>query len=170
VLDSSTKISPQSKENSAPRPPAHIIDSSTTIACNMSDTYSEAEKRIEQALDEMRALESTPVIADFARQYNVPYNRLYRRFRGTPSKSDRFSVSRRFLDVEEKAMCRYSDRLDKLGLPAQRELLRGTADYIPTKHNHDNEFNHVPTLSLCPTHQLYTTASISLASAMHVQF
>jgi hypothetical protein len=26
--------------------------------CNMSDTYSEAEKRIEQALDEMRALES----------------------------------------------------------------------------------------------------------------
>jgi hypothetical protein len=73
----------------------------------MSDTYSEAEKRIEQALDEMRALESAPVIADFARQYNVPYNRLYRRFHGTPSKSDRFSVNRRFLDVEEKAMCRY---------------------------------------------------------------
>jgi hypothetical protein len=84
----------------------------------MSDTYSEAEKRIEQALDEMRALESAPVIADFARQYNVPYNRLYRRFHGTPSKSDRFSVNRRFLDVEEKAICRYLDRLDKLGLPA----------------------------------------------------
>jgi hypothetical protein len=34
------------------------------------------------------------------------------------------------LDIEEKAICRYLDRLDKLGLPAQRELLRGTADYI----------------------------------------
>jgi hypothetical protein len=55
-------------------PPAHIIDPPTTIACNMSDTYSEAEKRIKQALDEMRALESTPVIADFAPQYDVPYN------------------------------------------------------------------------------------------------
>jgi hypothetical protein len=64
VLDSSTKISPQRKENFAPRPPAHIIDSSTTITCNMSDTYSEAEERIEQALDdsEMQALESAPVI------------------------------------------------------------------------------------------------------------
>jgi hypothetical protein len=35
-----------------------------------------------------------------------------------------------FSDVEEKAICRYLDRLDKLGLPAQRELLRGAADYI----------------------------------------
>ena len=35
-----------------------------------------------------------------------------------------------YLDVEEKATRRYLDRLDKLGLPAQRELLRGAADYI----------------------------------------
>jgi len=34
------------------------------------------------------------------------------------------------LDVEEKAICSYFlDRLDKLGPPAQRELLRGSADY-----------------------------------------
>jgi hypothetical protein len=54
----------------------------------MSDTYSEVEKRIQQAVGEMRALESAPVITDFARQYDVPYNRLYRRFRGTPKKAD----------------------------------------------------------------------------------
>jgi hypothetical protein len=72
VLASPTQIPVQRKNNSAPHPPAHIIDPSTTIACNMSDTYSEAEKRIEQALDEMRALEPAPVIADFARQYDVP--------------------------------------------------------------------------------------------------
>jgi hypothetical protein len=96
----------------------------------MSDTYSEAEKKIEQALDGMRTLESAPVIADFARQYDVLYNRLYRRFHGTPSKSDRVSGNRRSLGVEEKEICRYLDRLDKLGLPAQRELLRGAADYI----------------------------------------
>jgi hypothetical protein len=55
---------------------------------NMSDTYSEIEKRIQQAVDEMRALESTPVIAHFARQYDVPYHRLHGRFYGTPAKSD----------------------------------------------------------------------------------
>jgi hypothetical protein len=92
----------------------------------MSDTYSEVEREIPQAVDEMRALESTPVITDFARQYDVPYHRLYRRFHGTPSKSD--LINRRFSDVEEKAICQYLDRLDKLGLPAQRELLRGVVD------------------------------------------
>jgi hypothetical protein len=71
-----------------------------------------------------------PVIADFARQHDVPYNRLYRRFHGTPLKFDLVSGNRRFSDVEGKAICRYLDRLDKLGLPAQRELLRGAADYI----------------------------------------
>jgi len=44
--------------------------------------------------------------------------------------SDLVSGNRRFSDIEEKALCRYLDRLDKLGLLAQRELLRGAADYI----------------------------------------
>jgi hypothetical protein len=70
------------------------------------------------------------VIADFARKYDVPYQRLHGRFYGTPAKSDLIPGNRRFLDIEEKAICRYLDRLDKLGLPAQRELLRGAADYI----------------------------------------
>jgi hypothetical protein len=100
------------KENSPPHPPAHITDSSTTVACNMSGTYSEVEKRIQQAVDEMRALESAPVITDFVRQYDVPYNRLYRRFHETRAKSNLVPENRRFLDVE-KAVCRY---LDKLGL------------------------------------------------------
>ena len=96
----------------------------------MSDTYSEAGKRIERALDEMRALESASVIANFAPQYDVPYSQLCRRFHGTPSKSDRVSGNGRFPGVEEKAICRYLDHLDKFGLPAQRELLRGAADHI----------------------------------------
>jgi hypothetical protein len=36
----------------------------------------------------------------------------------------------REIAVEEQVICRYLDRLDKLGLPVQRELLRGAADYI----------------------------------------
>jgi hypothetical protein len=70
-----------------------------------------------------------PVIANFARQYDVPYHRLHGRFYGTPAKSGLVPGNRRFLDIEEKAICRYLDRLDKLGSPAQRELLRRTADY-----------------------------------------
>jgi hypothetical protein len=52
------------------------------------------------------------VITDFVRQYDVPY----RRFHETRAKSDLVPENRRFLDVEEKAICRYLDRLDKLGL------------------------------------------------------
>jgi hypothetical protein len=96
----------------------------------MSDTYPEIETRIQQAVNEMRALESIPVIADFARKYDVPYQRLHGRFYGTPAKSDLIPGNCRFLDIEEKAICRYLDRLDKLGLPAQCELLRGAADYF----------------------------------------
>ena len=118
------------QKRSAPHPPEHIINPPTTIACNVSGTYSEAEKRVERALDEMRALDFALVIADFAGQYSVPYNQLYKRFHGTRSKSDRVSGNRRFSGVEEKAICRYLDRLDKFGLPAQRELLQGVADHI----------------------------------------
>jgi hypothetical protein len=91
----------------------------------MSDTYSEVEKRIQRAVDEMRTLEPAPIIADFARQYDVPCHRLYARLHETLAKTDLVSGNRRFSDIEEKALCRYLDRLDKLGLPAQRELLRG---------------------------------------------
>jgi len=58
-VDPGKNIAPQNKI-------PHIIDSSTTV---VSEIYPEVEKRIQQAADEMRALESTPVIADFARQY-----------------------------------------------------------------------------------------------------
>jgi hypothetical protein len=89
----------------------------------MSDTYSEIKTRIQLAVDEIQALEFTPVIADFARNYDVPYQRLQGRFYGTRVKSDLIPGNRRFSHIEEKAICGYLDRLDKLGLPAQRELL-----------------------------------------------
>jgi hypothetical protein len=37
-------------------------------------------KRIQREVDEMRAIESTPLVPDFGRQYGVPYYRLYARF------------------------------------------------------------------------------------------
>jgi hypothetical protein len=61
---------------------------------------SEVEKRIQQAVDEMRALESTPMIANFTQQYDVPYQHLYARFHGTLAKSDLVSGNRRFSDIE----------------------------------------------------------------------
>jgi hypothetical protein len=41
--------------------------------------------------------------------------------------SDLVPGNRRFSDIEEKALCQYLDRLDKLGLPVQGEFLRGAA-------------------------------------------
>jgi hypothetical protein len=71
----------------------------------------------------MQVLKSTPMIADFARKSDVPYQRLQGRFYGTPAKFDLIPGNRRFSEIEEKAICRHLDRLDKLGFPAQRELL-----------------------------------------------
>jgi hypothetical protein len=110
----------------------------------MSDTYSEAKKRIERALDEMRALESAPVIADFAPQYDVPYDRLCRRFHGTPSKFDLVSGYCTFSDVEEKAICRYLDPLDRLGLPYKHYHTKALDVAVRDGHT---RFNQVEFLS-----------------------
>jgi hypothetical protein len=96
------------------QPPSHVTFPTHTI-----------ETRVQLAVDEMQALESTPIISDFAQKYDVPYQRLQGRLYGTLAKSDLIPGNRRFSEIEEKAICRYLDRLDKLGLPAQREHLRG---------------------------------------------
>jgi hypothetical protein len=77
-------------ENFPPHHPAYIVDSSTTIACNMSDTYSEVKRRIQQAVDEMRALKSTPVITDFARKHDVRLRARFNRIRPCSGESPIF--------------------------------------------------------------------------------
>ena len=56
--------------------------------------------------------------------------RLYHRWHGRPAKTDLPGPNRRLSNEEEHTLCRYLDRLDRMGLPAQRELLRGAADSI----------------------------------------
>ena len=60
----------------------------------------------------------------------MPPQRLYHRWHGRPVKTDLLGPNRRLSNEEECALYRYLDRLNRMGLPIQRELLRGTADSI----------------------------------------
>ena len=109
----------------------------------MSDTYQDIESRIQHAITVIQGQESAN-ISDIARQFGVPLQRLYHRWHGRPAKTDLSGPNRRLNIEEERALCRYLDRLDRMGLPAQRELLRGAADsilahsYIPDPDNPEN--------------------------------
>ena len=98
----------------------------------MTESYHDIENRIKDALSALKKGD-VPNLSVAARQFNVPRSRLHHRFHGRPAKSDLPSHNRRFSSSEETALCRYLDRLDRLGLPAQRELLRGAADHILAK-------------------------------------
>ena len=95
----------------------------------MSDSYKDVEERITVALRAIQNNEA-PNISAAARQFNVPPQRLRNRFHGRPAKTDLPGFNRRFSDEEERALCHYLDRLDRMGLPAQQELLRAAADSI----------------------------------------
>src|SRR5947208_3380963 len=95
----------------------------------MSDTYQDIKTQIQDAIDAIQGQEY-PNISDIARQFRVPLQRLYHRWHGRPAKTDLPGPNRRLSNEEERALCRYLDRLDRMGLPAQRELLRGAADSI----------------------------------------
>jgi predicted N-acyltransferase len=95
----------------------------------MSGLYHDIESRIQDALHLIEP-GTEPNISELARQFTVPRGRLYARYHGRLSKSDYLGFNRCLSDQEEVALCRYLDRLDCMGLPAQRELLRAAADYI----------------------------------------
>ncbi|EUC27748.1 hypothetical protein COCCADRAFT_110880 [Bipolaris zeicola 26-R-13] len=91
--------------------------------------YKAVEGRIQEAL---KALESSPKtsLAVLARQFDVPYYRLYRRARGAQSKSSRPAPNIRLNAAQDLALKAYIDRCDQLGMPALVPQLVGAAQRI----------------------------------------
>jgi hypothetical protein len=109
----------------------------------MSDTYQDIELRIQHTITVIQGQESAN-ISDVERRFGMLLQRLYHRWHGKPTKTD-LSGPNHYLNLEEKhILCRYLDSLDRMGLPMQRELLRGAADsilahsYIPDPDNSEN--------------------------------
>ena len=98
----------------------------------MAESYHNIENRIKDALSALER-DNMPNLSVAAQQFNVPRSHLHHRFHGWPAKSDLSGHNRHFSSSEEAALCCYLDWLDRLGLPAQRELLRGAADHILAK-------------------------------------
>ena len=95
----------------------------------MSDLYEAIEEQISQALQALQNNEA-PNISAAARQFDVPRQRLHHRFHGRPAKTSLPSFNHHLNKEEERAICRYLNCLDQLGLPAQQELLHAAADSI----------------------------------------
>ena len=95
----------------------------------MPDSYADVEARITEAIDSISTTENAN-LTQVAKDFTVPYSRLLRRFNGTPSKLGLASANRKLSTSEEEALCRYINRLDKLGSCVQLAALRNATNLI----------------------------------------
>ena len=77
--------------------------------------YHLIEQRMEHAMEAMQNVDQ-PKIAAFAREFHVPYDKLWRRVQGQRSKSTRPSTNKLLNDAQERAVRSYLARCDKLGI------------------------------------------------------
>ena len=91
--------------------------------------YHSIEQRIEYVIEAMQNTDR-PKITTFAREFRIPYNRLWRRVQGQRSKSTRPSTNKLLNDVQEQAVKSYLVRCDKLGMPAIVPQLKGAIQHI----------------------------------------
>jgi hypothetical protein len=93
------------------------------------ENYHSIEQRIEHTMEAMQNADQ-PKIATFAREFHVPYTRLWRRVQGQRSKSTRPSTNKLLNDVQERAVRSYLTRCNKLGMPAMVLQLKGAIQRI----------------------------------------
>ncbi|KAJ6090439.1 hypothetical protein N7486_009254 [Penicillium sp. IBT 16267x] len=87
----------------------------------MPELYQSIEARIQLAILELENVES-PNIKAWAREHNLPYQRLLARYKGHSSRSERTPSGRKLDESQEAALCRNIDFLDSIYLPPKRPL------------------------------------------------
>ncbi|KJZ69182.1 hypothetical protein HIM_11435 [Hirsutella minnesotensis 3608] len=87
------------------------------------------EARTQAAL---RHIENFPgaKVATVAREFGVTRDRLRCRLQGRPPKIGQRARNTRLSQPEEKALCRYIDRLDNVNLAVRVEFVTGAANCI----------------------------------------
>ena len=103
----------------------------------MAEPYPEVEARISKAIELIPTREKF-TIPKLAKEFNVPEQRLRRRLKGVPSKTQQIPVNRKLSEAGEAAVCGYLDQLDKLGLPVRPAMLQNAANVV-LSHNHTGD-------------------------------
>jgi len=94
-----------------------------------AEAYRAMEERIKQVLKLMRK-EDQPKISLWARENEIPYQRLLRRWNGLESKSSRQATGKRLTADQERGLCNFLDQLDYLGASARLSMVRQAANSI----------------------------------------
>lgn len=82
-------------------------------------------------------------IAELGRYFDIPYGQLRGRIQGRQPRKGRAPTHQRLSNGEEDAILGYLDRLDRLGLSATREQLRGAANYLISLQKDGGDFQPV---------------------------
>ena len=95
----------------------------------MENSYAAIEERISDAIKVAQS-QKKPNIRALARDFNVPYSRLYGRFNGQPSRSERPPTNSALDSYQEKALIRWIQQLDDLYIPPTPKLVEQQANKI----------------------------------------
>src|SRR5690606_2708873 len=103
--------------------------------------------RISAVINSLKLLPEKEVnISHAARFYRVPYDRLYRRWKGQPSRSDRPSTNRKLSNEQEQALWLYLKRLDDIGTCALIPIVTDAANFILLRNHDPNAKESPPTV------------------------
>lgn len=95
----------------------------------MPDTYRDVEERILEAVEDLEH-QDKPNIASTARDFDVPEQRLRKRYQGRASKIEVGGQNKALSEAEELTVCQSIDRLDECGLSARPRMLIGIANRV----------------------------------------
>jgi hypothetical protein len=87
-------------------------------------------------------------VAQVAKQFGVPHNRLRFRLKGGKPKTELKPVNKKLSEPEEQAIYNYIDYLDRINLAVRAEFVTDAANYI-LKHQSSNSLpaKEIPTVN-----------------------
>jgi len=96
----------------------------------MTSTYIAIEHRIQKAIDALNTRQN-PSQTEFAREFNVPLQRLRSRLaKHPPASAVRGLHNRKLKPDQELALHTYIKRLDELDLPVRSNMIQSTANAL----------------------------------------
>ena len=104
------------------------------------------ELRVEEALRYIGDFRDAK-IATVAREFGVPRFRLRNRLAGRPPKKGQPATNTKLTRPEEKAICRYIDRLDRINLAVRAEFITDAANTILRERSSRSERANPPIIS-----------------------
>ncbi|KJZ69200.1 hypothetical protein HIM_11400 [Hirsutella minnesotensis 3608] len=103
---------------------------STVRSLSSNSTAESTANELFCMIDTSRVEEQDRGRATVAREFGVPSGRLRYRLQGRPPKAGQEAKNTRLSRPEEKALCRYIDRLDHINLAVRAEFVTDAANHI----------------------------------------